>query len=51
MKNDNYSVLKKHLEKFENLLKTAELTTDEVGDLLDRVGWLQEVLSEKETMD
>jgi hypothetical protein len=47
----NFSKLKTFLTDFEQLLNKSKLTTDEVGDLVDQIGWLQEVLTNKESED
>jgi hypothetical protein len=47
----NYKKLVKSLKDFEGLLAKSKLTTDELADLIDRVGWLHEELSNKESDD
>jgi hypothetical protein len=47
----NFSKLKTFLTDFEQLLNKSELTTDEVSDLSDKIVWLQEVLTNKESED
>jgi hypothetical protein len=47
----NFSKLKTFLTDFEQLLNKSKLTTDEVGDLVDQIVWLQEVLTNKESED
>jgi len=47
----SYAKLKKHLDEFEILLQNSKLTTDEVADLCDKIDWLQEALTSKESYD
>lgn len=47
----NFSKLKTFLTDFEQLLNKSELTTDEVSDLSDKIVWLQEVITNKESED
>lgn len=47
----SFAKLKKQLDDFEALLQNSKLTTDEVADLCDKIDWLQEMLTSKESYD
>ena len=47
----SYLNLKKLLTDVEKQLNSSSLSTDEMSDILDRLQWLQEVASNKETED
>lgn len=51
MSKSNYTNLKKLLSDFEAMLNKSKLTTDEISDLMDRIGWLQETICNKEGID
>jgi hypothetical protein len=47
----DYKNLMKFLNEFETALGNAKLKTDEVADLVDKVMWLEEKLSEMDSDD
>lgn len=51
LKKDNYQTLITHLRDFEKLLKTSRLSTDEISDIIDRLSWLEQLASDKESDD
>jgi hypothetical protein len=51
MDNNNYAKLNKLLTDFETCFRKAELKTDELCDLGDRLNSLQDLWSHKESTD